>query len=207
MQIIPIVIKQCNPLLLLPRAGCENPAERLSDRHSTLSTHHDKQSPSTPNFRSLCSTPRPSSQNAPVHPANLKIISLNTVVPLPDSRASIPEDQPTIQTLSHPAPMWAKRGSRIDADAGIPIIKAGNGRHRASVLAYSLGQLMPRWKMWCLTFLNHRWFYSTMVILTFFTIFEDDVKHAAMPSYVDLPLEIVIATILTLFVLEMGEWG
>lgn len=148
------------------------------------------------------------SHNVPyVHPANLKITNLNAVVPLPDFPVEYAhEDRPS--RLLGPAHVSAKRATKGPTD-GTGVLMGGlePSKPRSSLIAHSLGQLMPKWKVWCLTFLNHRWFYSLMVILTFFTIFEDDVKHAAMPSYVDLPLEIVIAAILTLFVFEMGEWG
>ncbi|MEW5318157.1 MAG: hypothetical protein WDW38_009402 [Sanguina aurantia] len=187
-------------------SGSQIPAERTSDRHSGQSTQHlESFSPSTASKHPVTHSVHCTPHNVPyVHPANLKITNLNAVAPLPDFPVEhAHEDRPS--RLLGPAHVSAKRATKGPPD-GTGVLMGGlePSKPRSSLIAHSLGQLMPRWKVVCLTFLNHRWFYSLMVILTFFTIFEDDVKHAAMPSYVDLPLEIVIAAILTLFVFEMG---
>jgi len=38
-----------------------------------------------------------------------------------------------------------------------------------------------------------------------YVVFEDDVKHAALPPAADLPLESVVTIILVLYLLEMCE--
>ena len=54
--------------------------------------------------------------------------------------------------------------------------------------------------------MNQRWFYTLLVVFTFFTIFEDDVKRAALPPSWDLTLEIVITLLVVFFVVEISEW-
>lgn len=54
--------------------------------------------------------------------------------------------------------------------------------------------------------MNHRYFIGVMFALTFYIIFEDDIKRAALPPSADLALEVTIAVILVLFTIEMGGW-
>eukprot|EP00798_Chlamydomonas_sp_ICE-L_P018652 gene18652-25168_t len=67
----------------------------------------------------------------------------------------------------------------------------------------SVADRLPRWKLAVLRVMSNRWFYTLMVILTFYIIFEDDIKRAALPPTWDLPLESIIAAIFIFFVTEM----
>lgn len=74
----------------------------------------------------------------------------------------------------------------------------------AAAAAAAPYRLAP-WKVAILTVMNHMLFYGMLVFLTFFIIFEDDVKKACLPPAADAPLEITITIIFVLFLTEMGE--
>ncbi|KAG2495222.1 hypothetical protein HYH03_006828 [Edaphochlamys debaryana] len=75
---------------------------------------------------------------------------------------------------------------------------AGGSRRRSSYVP-----LAP-WKRRILSVMNHLAFYWCLVFLTFFIIFEDDLKRACLPPTADLPLEITITVIFVLFAIEMA---
>lgn len=63
---------------------------------------------------------------------------------------------------------------------------------------------MPNWKQSVLKVLNHKWYYVFLFITTFYIIFENDLKRAALPPSCDTPLEAIITVIMVCLIIEMG---
>ncbi len=92
-------------------------------------------------------------------------------------------------------------GSDSDREEAGPAGVGGRLQRRSSVLTAHF----PAWKKRVLLVINHRAFYWSLVVMTFFVIFVDDVKKACLPVEADAGLEITTTAIFVAFVVEMGE--